>query len=335
MAMTTAPNHLAGGPRRRGLVWVAGLIVALGAGVATAHGLYGVATAARVPTAIAWLYPLITDGLALVAYAATAQLSDRGRGYAWTVVVLAAGLSGTAQASYLAGGVHNATTTLRFGVGAWPAIAAAIVAHLLHLLDTTTRPTSAPALTPPGQPAAGTPPSREDGVPAPAGPGAGAAAGSPPAALPEGVPADAPPPGPSATDTPVALRTGASVPVRRTDQPQPDTATGQETPRYTDGEVLAALAGRTGPIGIRAAAREFGCGPGRARRLLTQAGLLEQSARTEDPGATDTAAPAGSPPHNRAAPRTSPVADAPTPGTSHADRTLHLIHGSPDPRTRQ
>ncbi len=85
---------------------------------------------------IAGLYPLITDGLALVAYAATARLSGPGRRYAWTVVVLAAGLSGLAQAAYLAGGVESAPAALRFGVGAWPAIAAAIVAHLLFLLAT-------------------------------------------------------------------------------------------------------------------------------------------------------------------------------------------------------
>lgn len=114
--------------------WVAGLVVALGAGVATAHGLFEVAAAAGVPFVIACLYPLITDGLALVAYAATARLRAGSRGYAWSVVVLAAGLSGLAQAAYLAGGVASAPTTLRFGVGAWPAIAAAMVAHLLHLL---------------------------------------------------------------------------------------------------------------------------------------------------------------------------------------------------------
>jgi hypothetical protein len=124
-------------------VWVAGLLVAAGAGVATAHGLYEVAIAARVPAGIAWLYPLITDGLALVAYAATARLADAGRRYAWTVVVLAAGLSGLAQAAYLAGGINAAPTLLRFGVGAWPAVAAAIVAHLVHLLATPARATAA------------------------------------------------------------------------------------------------------------------------------------------------------------------------------------------------
>lgn len=80
------------------------------------------------------MYPLITDGLALVAYAATTQLHSQGsRGYAWTVVVVAAGLSGLAQATYLAGGV-SVSGMLRGGVGAWPAIAAAIVAHLLFLI---------------------------------------------------------------------------------------------------------------------------------------------------------------------------------------------------------
>jgi hypothetical protein len=121
-------------------VWVPGLLVAIGAGVATAHGLYEVAAASGAPEPIAWLYPLITDGLALVAYASTARLTGHGRAYAWMVVVLAAGLSGLAQASYLAGGVASAPPALRFGVGAWPAIAAAIVAHLLFLLGTDARP---------------------------------------------------------------------------------------------------------------------------------------------------------------------------------------------------
>jgi hypothetical protein len=123
--------------RGRGVVWGAGLLVAGGAGVATAHGLYEVAIAAGVPAQIASLYPLITDGLALVAYAATARLTAAGRRYAWSIVVLAAGLSGLAQATHLAGTVDaDAPIPLRFGVGAWPAIAAAIVAHLLHLLAT-------------------------------------------------------------------------------------------------------------------------------------------------------------------------------------------------------
>ena len=125
-------------------LFVPGLLVALGAAAATAHGLFEVAVASGVPGEIAWIYPLITDGLAIVAYVATSRLAPKGRRYAWSVVILAAGLSGLAQASFLAGGVTTppgatgatADGLLRFGVGAWPAIAAAIVAHLLFMLAT-------------------------------------------------------------------------------------------------------------------------------------------------------------------------------------------------------
>jgi hypothetical protein len=119
----------------RMIVWLPGLAVAIGAAAATAHGLYEVAVASRVPAGIAWLYPLITDGLALVAYAATARLSGSAARYAWTVVVIAAGLSGLAQAIFLASDeTLEATPAVRFGIGAWPAVAAAVVAHLLYLL---------------------------------------------------------------------------------------------------------------------------------------------------------------------------------------------------------
>jgi hypothetical protein len=126
----------------RWTTWVAGLVVATGAGIATAHGMYQVAISARVAAPIACLYPLITDGLALVAYAATARLQDRERRYATGIVVLAAGLSGLAQAVYLSGGLDHtavAPVGLRFGVGAWPAIAAALTAHLLYLLSPAAR----------------------------------------------------------------------------------------------------------------------------------------------------------------------------------------------------
>jgi hypothetical protein len=145
-APVSTPTRQAG---RRG-VWAAGFGVAAGAGAATAHGLYQVAAASHVPTAIAWLYPLITDGLALVAYAATTRLTDTGRRYAWAIVVLAAGLSGIAQAVYLAGGIAQTTTApvgLRFGVGAWPAAAAALTAHLLHLIGTSPAGAESAALT--------------------------------------------------------------------------------------------------------------------------------------------------------------------------------------------
>ena len=138
-------DHYEAGPDRaarwgRAAVWLPGLAVAIGAAVATAHGLYEVAAAAGVPAGIAWIYPLITDGLALVAYAATARLHGSAARYAWVVVTVSAGLSGLAQASYLASPADAApgglvvSPALRFGVGAWPAIAAAVVAHLLYLL---------------------------------------------------------------------------------------------------------------------------------------------------------------------------------------------------------
>lgn len=143
--MSTSSNA---GRWGRAAVWLPGLAVALGAAVATAHGLFEVAVAARVPVGVAWIYPLITDGLALVAYAATARLAGSAARYAWSVVVVSAGLSGLAQAVYLAsdavtaGGELEVSAGLRFGVGAWPAIAAAVVAHLLYLLSDT--PTAAP-----------------------------------------------------------------------------------------------------------------------------------------------------------------------------------------------
>ncbi|GAA4963033.1 hypothetical protein WHI96_23900 [Pseudonocardia tropica] len=131
-------------------IWLPGLAVAAGAAAATAHGLYEVAVASRVPAGIAWLYPLITDGLALVAYAATARLTGSAARYAWAVVVVAAGLSGLAQAVYLAAEQGlEASPAVRFGIGAWPAVAAAVVAHLLYLLTDDTavqRPAEQPAV---------------------------------------------------------------------------------------------------------------------------------------------------------------------------------------------
>jgi hypothetical protein len=58
-------------------------------------------------------------------------------------VVIAAGLSGLTQASYLAGGVASAPPGLRFAIGAWPAIAA-VVAHLLYILGVDHSPTHHP-----------------------------------------------------------------------------------------------------------------------------------------------------------------------------------------------
>jgi hypothetical protein len=112
------------------------LIVGTAAVAATAHGGYEVAVASGVPEGVvSALYPLITDGLALVAYASTHRLTGAARGYAWAVVILAAALSGLAQAVYLVTGPGLvAPAAIRFGVGAWPAVAGAVAAHLVFLL---------------------------------------------------------------------------------------------------------------------------------------------------------------------------------------------------------
>ena len=167
---------------RRDGVWWAGLVVAGAAAAATAHGLYAVAEASDVPWPVAVLYPVMTDGLALVAYSATNRLTDAGRRYAWSVVILAAGLSGAAQAVYLAGGgVDEAGPAVRFGIGAAPAAAAAAVAHLLHLIRTVPTTVRTEAVQPdtvqarpdvpavqPAEPATAQPVARRGGAPAPA-----------------------------------------------------------------------------------------------------------------------------------------------------------------------
>jgi hypothetical protein len=115
-------------------VWPWAALVTVGGVIATAHGLYVAATEAGQPDVVAVLYPLIIDGLALVAYVATRRLSSAV--YPWLVVVIAAGLSGLAQGVNLAKGEEPWTVEwwLRFGVGAAPAVAALTAAHLLWLV---------------------------------------------------------------------------------------------------------------------------------------------------------------------------------------------------------
>jgi hypothetical protein len=115
---------------------LAAATVGLSAAVATAHGVYEVVRACGVPPAVAALYPVITDGLALVGYACAVRLPNGHRRWAWGVVVVAAGLSGIGQATLLGGEINRPPAWLRFGVGAWPAIAAALVAHLIFLMVT-------------------------------------------------------------------------------------------------------------------------------------------------------------------------------------------------------
>lgn len=120
--------------KRRPAIWWAALAVAACGVVATAHGAFEVARICAVPWPVAALYVPITDGLALVAYAATDRLRSWARAYAWVVVLVAAGLSGLAQAVALAG-LGEPPVQLRYGVGAWPAVAVAVAAHLLWLVS--------------------------------------------------------------------------------------------------------------------------------------------------------------------------------------------------------
>jgi hypothetical protein len=238
----------------RSIVWAAGFTVAAGAGAATAHGLYEVAAAAGVPAPIAWLYPLITDGLALVAYSAAANLTGRQRAHAWAVVVLAAGLSGLAQATYLAGAVRAAPVALRFGVGAWPAIAGATAAHLLHLLARTER-----------QPVRRT--------------GPDAFAPTEPTRAPDAV-VRTPVDGAEPRVVPAAEGSRPLAPPKAAHGPAGTSRQASARPARTDAELLTVLATRSAPMSVRAAARELGCGFDRARRLLRQAGLLTPNTPT-------------------------------------------------------
>lgn len=133
-----------GGTSHRPAVWWGVLAVAVCGVVATAHGLFAVAVACGVSPPMGCLYVPITDGLALVAYAATSRLTGWDRGYAWLVVVVAAGLSGLAQAVNLAG-LGEPDWRLKFGVGYWPAVAVAVAAHLLWLVS---RPAVGPTVEP-------------------------------------------------------------------------------------------------------------------------------------------------------------------------------------------
>ena len=117
----------------RALIAVPAGAVAAGAVLATGHGLHAVALAAGVEDPIAWLYPVITDGLALVAYVAAHHVPQH-KSYAWAVVLVSAVMSGVAQAVFLAGAALDASAGLRFAMGAWPAVAALLGGHLLYLL---------------------------------------------------------------------------------------------------------------------------------------------------------------------------------------------------------
>jgi hypothetical protein len=143
----------------RRVTWIAGLLVATAGAVATAHGLYEVAVACGQPPAVAALYPIMTDGLALVAYAASTQLRGWPLRYAWACIIVAASLSGVVQAIQLAGGLaHVPPVGVRAAIGAWVAVSFLLSVHLTWLVkhaedetrahDRLVAPVAAPALAP-------------------------------------------------------------------------------------------------------------------------------------------------------------------------------------------
>jgi hypothetical protein len=115
-------------------VWAAGAVL-------TAVGMFFVARACGLPWYLAWLYSLAADGLGLVAFRAAVRLRGFARAYAVLIVMACTGLSAAVQAVHLrlGSGLDGAATPgLRTAVGAAPAVAVALAAHL-HWL--TTRPT--------------------------------------------------------------------------------------------------------------------------------------------------------------------------------------------------
>lgn len=127
--------------------WAVLAVVLCGA-YATAHGLYGVARACGITVPVAVLYPVIADGLALVAYATIERLDrKRDRAYAWFVVVLAGGLSATAQ-GIVGAGMGAPSREVRFWVHFAPAVAVLLAIHLRWLVTRATAPAVADPVSP-------------------------------------------------------------------------------------------------------------------------------------------------------------------------------------------
>lgn len=128
------------------------VLIALGAFWLSFTALRDLAERSGVPTGQAWVWPLIVDGLVLVATVAVVAL-DEHRWYAWTLLGAGASLS-------LAGNSLHATYTgelpvaVRILVAAVPPLSLLAVTHLTYLLahrpqsavETTTAPTIAEPL---------------------------------------------------------------------------------------------------------------------------------------------------------------------------------------------
>ncbi|MGB7239961.1 MAG: DUF2637 domain-containing protein [Rhodococcus sp. (in: high G+C Gram-positive bacteria)] len=108
------------------------VLIALGAFWLSFTALQDLALRSNVPSSQAWVWPLIVDGLVLVATVAVVAL-DRHRWYAWSLLGAGAALS-------LAGNTLHATYTgelpvaVRILVAAVPPLSLLAVTHLTYLL---------------------------------------------------------------------------------------------------------------------------------------------------------------------------------------------------------
>lgn len=98
-------------------------IVAGCAALATFHGAQHAAGEGGASYYTNLLYPVMADGLAVIAFRKSRELDGWRRIVAWLVVIGCAGASGTAQAYVLAAGKTGGAAALAAGVGAFPAVA--------------------------------------------------------------------------------------------------------------------------------------------------------------------------------------------------------------------
>jgi hypothetical protein len=96
--------------------------VAVCAAVATFHGAAHAAGTSGVTAPVTLLYPVMGDGLAVLAFRRIGVTRGPARGFAWAVMVVAASASGLAQAYVLAAGKAGGAAVLAAGMGAAPAV---------------------------------------------------------------------------------------------------------------------------------------------------------------------------------------------------------------------
>lgn len=139
--------------------------VAAAAAVATFHGAERAAAAGGVAWGITLLYPVMLDGLAVLAFRQIASSDGWRRVFAWFVMLAAAGASGSAQAYVHAKGRHGGDALLGLGMGAAPALIV-LLATILGSPGARRPPAvasapadqTAPAESPPAPPPAASPP---------------------------------------------------------------------------------------------------------------------------------------------------------------------------------